>query len=148
MQVVFIKDVAKLARKGDLKNVKDGYYLNFLAPKGYAVVATAAKLKEVEVLKKHMLLEKGRVAEQADEIKKKLDGMKFTTTVKAKGSKLYGSLSEKDVIALIEQGSKIRLNPENLLLKEHIKVVGNYEMKLKLTEGVEARIVLEVKAEK
>lgn len=148
MQVVFVKDVAKLARKGDLKNVKDGYFMNYLLPRGLAVVATASRLREVEEMKKHMLLEKERIAEQAQEIKKKLDGITLSISRKARGEKLYGSVGEKDIIALLEKETKVRLGPENISLKEHIKVVGSHEISIKLSEGVDARIILEIKAEK
>jgi large subunit ribosomal protein L9 len=148
MQVVFLKDVAKVARKGDVKNVKTGYFSNYLFPNKVAVMASPAMLKHVEVLKKQMMLEKARVAEQAQEIKNKLEDKKFTLKQKAKGEKLYGSITEKDICDVILKETKISLSKENVVLSGHIKVVGSYEITLKLSDEISAKVLLEVKGEK
>lgn len=148
MQVVFLKDVAKVARKGDVKNVKTGYFSNYLFPNKVAVIATPSMLKHVEVLKKQMMLEKARVAEQAQEIKNKLEDKKFTLKQKAKGEKLYGSITEKDICDVILKETKISLSKENVVLSGHIKVVGSYEITLKLSDDISAKVLLEVKGEK
>ena len=148
MQVVFLKDVAKVARKGDVKNVKTGYFSNYLFPNKVAVMATPSMLKHVEVLKKQMMLEKARVAEQAQEIKNKLEDKKFTLKQKAKGEKLYGSITEKDICDVILKETKISLSKENVVLSGHIKVVGSYEITLKLSDDISAKVLLEVKGEK
>jgi len=148
MQVVFLKDVAKVARKGDVRNVKNGYFSNYLMPNGIAAVATPTMLKRVEVLRKQLLMEKARVVEQAQEIKKQLEGKKFVLKQKSKADKLYGSITEKDVCEVIEKEAKVALTKENIVLSSHIKVVGNYEITIKLSEDVSAKVLLEVKGEK
>lgn len=148
MQVVFLKDVAKVARKGDVKNVKNGYFSNYLFPNKVAVMASPAMLKRVEALRKQMLLEKARVAEQAQEIKNKLEDKKFTLKQKSKGDKLYGSITEKDICDVIMKDAKVALSKENVVLSGHIKVVGNYEITLKLSDDISAKVLLEVKGEK
>lgn len=148
MQVVFLKDVAKVARKGDVKNVKTGYFSNYLFPQKVAVLASPAMLKRVEVLRKQLMMEKARVSEQAQEIKNKLQDKKFTLKQKSKGEKLYGSITEKDICDVIMKDAKIALSKENVVLSSHIKVVGNYEITLKLSEEISAKVLLEVKGEK
>lgn len=148
MQVVFIQDVKSVARKGDVKNVKDGYFQNFLQPRNLAVLATGSKMKEVEQMRKQMVLEKEKIAEQAQDLLKKMDGHKIVIKGKAKGDKLYGSISEKEVADLLEKDFKVRLGKEHIKLSEHIKVLGSYEVPVKLAEGVEAKVMLEVKGEK
>lgn len=148
MQVVFTQDVKNVARRGEVKNVKDGYFQNFLLPQRLAVLATAAKIREAEQMKKNQLIQKGRIKEEAGAIQKKLEGLKVTIKGKARGDKLYGSITEKELIDAIEQKSKVRLGRENVMLSEHIKVLGSYEIPVKLTEGVEAKVLLEIKGEK
>lgn len=148
MQVVFTQDVKNVARRGEVKNVKDGYFQNFLLPQRLAVIATVSKIREAEQIKKTQLVQKERIKEEAGEIQKKLEGLKITIKGKARGDKLYGSITEKELIDAIEAKSKIRLGRENLILSEHIKVVGSYEIPVKLTDGVEAKVMLEIKGEK
>ena len=148
MQVVFTQNVKGIARKGEVKNVKDGYFQNFLFPRKLAVIATDAKVREAETMRKHETITKDRVKEQAHELQKKLTGLKITIKSKANGDKLYGSISEKDIVDAIEKDAKVQLGKSNVVLSDHIKVVGTYEIPIALTEGVEAKITLVVKGEK
>lgn len=148
MQVVFTKDVKNVARRGEVKNVADGYFHNFLLPHGFAAIATPAKMREAEQIKKNQVVQKERIKEEAGELQKKLGGLRVTIKGKARGDKLYGSIGEKELIDAIEEKSKIRLGRENVMLSEHIKVLGSYEIPVKLAEGVETKVMLEVKGEK
>jgi large subunit ribosomal protein L9 len=148
MQVVFIKDIKGIAGKGDVKNVKDGYFQNYLMPRKLASPATPAMIKQAESLRKQSMAEKGKIKEQAEELSKKLEGYKIVLRGKSKGDKLYGSIGEKDIIDAIEKGLKIKLGKENIGISEHIKVAGSYEIPIKLADGVEAKVLLEIKGEK
>jgi len=148
MQVVFTNDVKGVARSGDVKNVKDGYFQNYLLPKKLASVATPAMIKLAAEMKKKQVIEKDKLKEQAEELKAKIDGKKVTLKRKAKGDKLYGSISEKDLAEILEKEFKIKLGKDNIKLSEHIKVAGTYEVPVKLSETVEAKILLDVKGEK
>jgi large subunit ribosomal protein L9 len=147
MQVVFIKDIKGIAHKGDVKNVKDGYYQNYLLPNKLAALATPAMIKQAEVMRKQVVIEKGRIKEQAQELSKKLEGYKIVLKSKSKGDKLYGSIGEKDIIDVIEKELKIKLEKENIGLSEHIKVAGSYDIPIRLSEGVVAKISLTIKGE-
>ncbi len=148
MQVVFIQDVASVAKRGDVKNVKDGYFQNYLLPRKLAALATPAMIKQAEELRKKAMIEKEKVKEQAMEIKTRIDGFKMTFKRKAKGDKLYGSINEKEIAEILEKEFKVKLGKEHILLSENIKVAGSYEIPVRLAEGVEAKILLDVKGEK
>lgn len=148
MQVVLKSNVPALGRKGEVKNVKDGYFQNYLSPRGLAEVATPAKLKEAENYLKRQLIDKERIVEHASEITKKLKGLKLTLSGKAKGDKLYGSIGEKEIIDAIEKQINVRLEKQHIVLSEHIKVVGSYEIPVRLQEGMETKVMLEVKGSK
>ncbi len=148
MQVVFTQNVKGVARKGEVKNVKDGFYQNFLLPKKLAVIATEGKVREAEIMRKNETVTKDRIKEQAQELQKKLSGLKITLKSKANGDKLYGSITEKDILDALEKEAKVQLGKSNVVLSEHIKVVGTYEIPIMLTEGVNTKITLIVKGEK
>jgi len=148
MQVILKQNVPNLGKKGELKNVKDGFFMNYLQPHNLAEVATAAKIKEAESMKKREVVQNERIKEKAGEIKEKLKGLKITIKAKAKGDKLYGSITEKEILKALEDKIDLRLEKEHLLLSEHIKVVGTYEVPVRLTEGVEGKFTLEIKPEK
>ena len=148
MQVVFTKDLKSVARKGEVKAVKDGYFRNFLLPRGLAVLATKSSVQEAEEHMKQVVIEKERIAEDAKEIKTKLKGLKLSLTSKAKGETLYGSISEKEIINAIEDQIKVRLEKKHVDIKEAIKTVGSHEVNIKLADGVEAKVTVEVAGEK
>lgn len=148
MQVILKQNVPSLGKKGDLKNVKDGYYLNYLLPRNMAEIATGAKVKQAEEMRKREVVQHERIVEQAGEIKAKLKGLKIVIKAKAKGDKLYGSITEKEILSALEERLNVRLEKQHLLLSEHIKVAGMYEVPVRLAEGVEGKFTLEVKAEK
>jgi large subunit ribosomal protein L9 len=147
MQVVFLGDIKGIARKGDVKNVKDGYFQNYLLPRKLAAQATSAMIKQAEEMRKKMVVENERVKEKASEIAKMLEGKKVTLKSKAKGDKLYGSIGEKEIADVVEKELKVKVRKEDIVLSEHIKVAGTYEIPVKLSEGVEAKILLVVKGE-
>ncbi len=148
MQVILKQNVPALGKKGEVKNVKEGYFQNFLQPKGLAEVATTAKVQEAQEILKKLTVQKERITEQANEIQKKLKGLKITIKAKAKGDKLYGSITEKEIIDALEQKINVRLEKHHLALSENIKVVGTYEIPVHLTDSVSAKVTLEVKGEK
>jgi len=148
MQVVFTQDVPSVAKRGDVKNVKDGYFQNFLLPRKLAALATHAMIKQAEEMRKKAMIEKEKVREQAQEIKGRIDGFKITLKRKAKGEKLYGSINEKELAEILEKEFNVKFGKEHILLSENIKVAGSYEVPVRLAEDVEAKILLEVKGEK
>jgi len=148
MQVILKQNVPNLGKKGEMKNVKDGYFMNFLQPRNLAEAATAAKIKTAEEMRKRGVVQHERIKEHAGEIKEKLKGLKITLKAKAKGDKLYGSITEKEILKALQEKINVQLEKEHLLLSEHIKVLGTYEVPVRLAEGVEGKFTLEIKAEK
>ena len=148
MQVILRQNVPSLGRRGEVKNVKDGYFQNYLLPRKLAEIASPVKIKEAEQMLKRQLVEKERIKEQAVEIAVKMKELKITLKAKAKGDKLYGSIKEEDVLKAIEEKLNVRLDKHHLVLSGPIKVAGSYEVPVHLSEGVDAKFLLEVKGEK
>ncbi len=148
MQVVFIQNVKGIAQKGEIKNVKEGYFNNYLYPNKLAVIGTPDKVKQAEENRKKQVVEKERITADAKEIKKKLDGMAIVIKRKCHDDKLYASITEKDLIDEILKKINVRLDRENLDMEGHIKKTGKHEVKIKLAEGISSKITLEVQGEK
>ena len=98
MQVIFIKDLKKQGKKGEVKNVKDGYAQNFLIKNGYAVQVNEKNLKELERNNKKEEEENKRLSEEAKLIKEKLEKETLTFTVRTgNGDRVFGSISVKQI---------------------------------------------------
>ena len=82
MQVLLLQNVSGFGRKGEVKNVKDGYFQNYLLPKKLGVIATPAKIKEAEHQKKQAVVQQEMVRERAQEIQQKMKGLKLTLKAK------------------------------------------------------------------
>ena len=115
MQVVLTRNVEKLGRKGQVKNVKTGYFGNFLFPRGLAKVATPALLKWAAKMEESSVKEKAQIAEKANEFKVKLEKDTFTIESKTSGKdKLYASVGEKEIIALLENKANVKLDKKQI----------------------------------
>ena len=72
MQVILRQNVPNLGKKGELKNVKEGYFMNFLAPRNMAELATETKIKHAQEMLKREVVQHERIRENAGEIKEKI----------------------------------------------------------------------------
>lgn len=148
MEVVLLKDVPKLGKRGELKRVKDGYFRNYLYPRTLAILATPARKKIAEGLMKKRLIEFEEMKKQAMEVKDRLEKavLTFENKASAKG-KLYGSISQKDIAKAIKDEVNVEIVEAQVSLKEHIKAVGKFVVPVNLVEGVTAEVRVEVKAQ-
>ena len=145
MKVVLNKDIPKLGYKGDIVNVKAGYFRNFLQPKKLVEMVTATVLRVAEKRKEQLVMKKQQIMENAKEVLAKLQKLKIS--IKAKAStkgKLYAAVTEKDVIEAVEVAAKVKLE-KTFLKMEHFKEVGSYTVLVHLGEGLEAKIKVSVK---
>ncbi len=147
MKVIFLENVKGIGRKGDVKNVADGYYLNYLAPRKLAKIATAEAVKMAELKKQKEVMDAERIKEEAALVKSKLDGVVLDINGKAKGNTLYASIGVEDLIKGLVDKVKIRLDKSNFSNKLHIKEVGSHEVEIKLAEGLKAKIKVNIKAD-
>ena len=147
MKVIFLDSVKGVARKGEVKNVADGYYLNFLAPKKLARLATDDAIKVAESKKKKEVMDKQRIKEEAKMVQSRLDGLHLEVKGKAQGLKLYASINVDDLIKLLVEKVKMRLEKSNFQSGLHLKDVGMHNVEVKLPEGLKATLKVEIKAQ-
>lgn len=146
MQVVLNKNVKTLGFRGEVVNVKPGYFRNFLFPNALADLATPSRLKVAAARKEKQVMAKDQLLKNASEVIEKVNGLKITLKEKVneKGH-LYAAVSELEVIEAIEKKAKVQLDREFLDMG-HIKEVGSYPVKVRLGDGVEGEVTVIVKA--
>jgi large subunit ribosomal protein L9 len=148
MKVVFLQNVEGMAQIGQVKEVADGYGRNFLLPKKMAALATPGAMRQAEVQVK---VEAARVAKQEAELSdlaKKLEAAGITIKVKAgEEGKLFGSVSSADIAQGLLQVANLEVDRRKIELEEPIKQVGTYEVILRLSKTVTARLKVVVEPE-
>lgn len=147
MKVIFLENVKGVGRKGEVKNVADGYYMNFLAPRRFARLATLEAVKQAENRLQKEVIEKERLKEDAAMVRGKLNGLKIEIKGKANGTKLYASLSTDDLIKEVVALAKIRLGKSNFPANLHLKEIGTHDVEVKLAEGLKAVLKVTIVAD-
>ena len=147
MKVIYLQDVKGSGKKGEVKNVSDGYANNFLIKKGLAVPATNDNMN---VLKnKNASEEHKRQVEldNANELKGKIEGKEIVIVTKGgEGGKLFGSITSMDIAEGIKKDLKVEIDKRKILLKDNIKLAGVYEVEVKLHKDVTAKIKVNIKS--
>jgi large subunit ribosomal protein L9 len=139
VKVVLLKDVEKLGREGEIKEVAEGYARNFLIPQNFVKPATDQVVQEVELKKAKKEKSDQMELAEVQKIAEQLDGRELFIKVKEKDGTLFGSVNEKTIAKnFSDEGMKIE--PKNVKLEEPIKEVGDYDVKLELDHGLEANI--------
>lgn len=138
MEVILLKDVEKVGRKGEVANVADGYARNFLLPRRMAETATAARIAAVRKTQEEREARERREAEQAEEVRDLLS--KTVLTIPASvgsGDRLFGSVTNQDVASAIYTARKVRIDKRHVLLEEPIKTVGTFMVRVEVHSSVE-----------
>ncbi len=149
MKVIFQEDVKGKGKKGELKEVPDGYARNFLLPKKLAVVATADNINAMklkEAAKKKQMAEEKAAAEAVAE---KLKSIVVKIYAKAgTGGKLFGSITTKEISDGLRTQFEINIEKNKIVQPEPIKGFGTFEIKCKLGHEVGGVINVVVAEEK
>ena len=140
MEVIFIKDLRGQGKKGDIKNVSDGYAKNYLIKNGYAVLKTKEELVRLEKANANKLAEDKANKEKAKELKNKLDEVTIEFKVKTgEYDKVFGSISVKQIKEELNKlGYKIDKN--QIMLEVPISVLGFYKVEVELYSNIKANI--------
>ncbi len=132
MKVILRKQVENLGSSGDVVEVKPGYGRNFLIPRGLALPATPASMKIVEEQKRGEIIRKEKEKKSAEILAEKLTAASLTIPVEVgEDEKLFGSVTSMDIArALNEEG--VEIDRRNILLAEHIRKLGVYEIQVRV----------------
>ncbi len=144
MQIILQQDVDKLGTRGEVLEVKEGYARNFLLPRKLALEASPTNMKRLEkmraVFAKHEATEK----EAAEKLASVLNGLSLTMSRKSgEHDQLFGSVTSADVAdAIAAQGYEV--DKRKIQLADPIKMVGEFQVPVKLHREVTANVKLTV----
>ncbi|MQR94211.1 50S ribosomal protein L9 [Fictibacillus phosphorivorans] len=147
MRVIFLQDVKGKGKKGEVKNVSEGYARNFLFPKNLASEATSGAMATLQGQQKSEEKKQQAQLEEAEALKAKLAEM--TVTIKTKtgeGGRVFGSVTSKQIAdGLKEQG--IKIDKRKIELPEPIKALGYTNVSIKVHQQVTATVKVHVTEE-
>lgn len=144
MKVIFLKDVKGQGKKGEVKDLSEGYVRNFLIPKGLAREATEGNIRDLEAKQRSEEKRKEQEKIEAQQLAVKMNEM--TVKIKGKageGGRLFGAISSKQVIQALEEQHKVKLDKRKLEM-DAIRALGVTQVKVKLHHDVTATLKVHV----
>lgn len=133
MKVIFNVDVRGQGKKGELKEVSDGYARNYLLPRGLAAEATADNINTMKLKEKAKAAKLAAEKALAEENAKKLSGVQVTIRAKAgKNGKLFGAVTSQEISDALKEQFGIDIEKNKIVQNDPIKNFGSYSVKAKL----------------
>ena len=141
MKVIFNVDVKGKAKKGELKEVSDGYARNYLLPRKLASEATADNINALKLKEKSKAAQMAREKAEAEANAAKLGEITVTIRAKAGGAgKLFGAVTSQEISAALKEQHGIEIEKNKIVQAEPIKTFGAYQIKAKLGYEVSGTI--------
>ena len=143
MEVIFIKDLKNQGKKGEIKEVKDGYAKNFLIKNGYAVMKNETSLKELKrnLNNEKKLDEENRI--KANKLKESLEKETYKFKVKTgKSDKVFGSVSIKQIKEKLDE--KYDISKNQIMLDSPLTSLGYHKVCINLYKDINAIINIEL----
>jgi large subunit ribosomal protein L9 len=147
VKIVLRRDVVGVGRKGDVRDVADGYARNYLLPKGLALRATAGVEAQAEAMRRARAQRSVAERAEAQELADRLRTAAVKVTAKAgREGKLFGSVSTSDIAEAIAAQYGAQVDRRQLELHEPIKSVGSHKVLARLHHDVEVDLAVDVVA--
>ena len=144
MKIILLDDVATLGRRGEVRDVSDGYARNFLIPRKLALTATSGNLRNLQHIKTQQEAKADRVRGAADEVRQRIEALVFEERRQAsEEGKLFGSVTAQDVVDFLEQHG-VTVERRRVLLDEPIKALGEVQVPIRLHPEVTAQLKVNV----
>ena len=147
MKVIFVEDVRGRGKRGDVKNIPDGYAQNYLIPRGLAKQATKQALSELAGQERAKEKHAPEELAEAKRIKEVLEGDDTVIELKGKAGsdgRMFGSISTKQIATALEEQYHLKLNKRKFELAAPIRALGYVTVTVKLHHDVEAKMRVHV----
>lgn len=140
MKVILLKDVEKLGKQFEIKEVADGFAKNFLFPRKLAIPANKTNLKWLEKKKIQIVMKAEAELKKTQQIATTLDGVELIFYLKVgPDGKVFGSVTKQKIAEkLKEMGHKV--SKGQIVLAKPIKEIGEFPVKIKLPHNLEVEI--------
>jgi large subunit ribosomal protein L9 len=148
MKVVFLQSVGRVGKAGEVKEVADGYARNYLLPKGLALIATPAALKQVQGRLRQEERYHLRYAEDLANLAQQIDGMVLTFKAKVmEGTRIYGSVRDVQIADEIKSLTGAEIDRTKIELDQPLRELGTYELGVRLGKDLLPKIKVVVAGE-
>lgn len=142
MKVIFTQDVRGKGKRGEVKNMADGY-ANFLIKSGKAKQADAAAMSQLHAQQKAEAKKEAEILAEAKALKAKLESGKYVVELKAKAGedgRLFGSVTSKQISQALQKQYDIKIDKRKMELAQPIRSMGYVNVPVKLHNEVSAKI--------
>ena len=144
MKVIFLKDVKGQGKKDEIKEVKDGYGMNFLIKNGYAVMATETGVKRLRTEQEENKLQEQLNIKECEQIKQKLEKIPLKFQVKTGASdQVFGSISTKAIADELKKKG-FDIDKRKISLDNSLSCLGYHEVDIELHKEVIAKIKVQL----
>ena len=147
MKVIFLQDVPRVAKAGEIKEVADGYGRNFLIPQRLASPANATTINTMETQLKRKARHQSQSEAELAKLAQQLDGVEINLSARV-GAKerLYGSITSTDIASELNNATGLDIDKRRIELAEPIHKLGNYEVAIRLAQDIIPKIKVTVTA--
>lgn len=141
MKVVFLQDVPRVAKAGEVKEVADGYARNFLIPRKLALLARPQALSQAEITSRSKAQDDTEIIALSQQIEGKEISLKAKAGAK---DRLYGSITSADIAAELSASTGLAIDKRKVELEEPIHKLGSYEVSIRLAKDILPKIKVSV----
>ena len=147
MKVILLENLRKIGSIGDIINVKRGFARNYLISNKKALYASKENIKEVEKIKTELNKKDQEKKKEAKNICEVINNKEYSIKkLSTENKELYGSVKPTEISKLISEFDKQEIKPSMIQLKEEIKSLGNFRVKINLHSDIQAEISIKVMA--
>lgn len=146
MKVILLSDVKKVGKKGDVKEVSDGYARNFLIRQGLAVAYSDGSAKVLDKQNEEKAIEDERMRKEAMELAERLKGKTYVFKVKSSNGKVSGSVSSKQIEEALKSDG-ITIDKRKIKDTMPLTTLGDNDVKIELYKNVIGTIKVKLEEE-
>jgi len=140
MKIILLDDVGTLGRRGEVREVSDGYARNFLIPQKHALTATPGNLKNLAQIKSQQEAKASRIKAEAESLRARIEALVCEERRQAsEDGKLFGSVTTQDLADFLAR-QNIQIEKRRILVEEPIKGLGEFVVPVRLHPEVTARL--------
>ena len=144
MKVILLDDVQKVGRRGEVRDVSDGFARNFLIPKKLALNATHGNLKNLDHLRQQANAKAERVKSDADALRARIEALTYEERRQAsEEGKLFGSVTSQDLVDFLGKHG-VKVERKRVQLDEPIKTLGENSVPIRLHSEIVAQLKVSV----
>ena len=146
MEIILLENILNLGNIGDKVSVKNGYGRNFLLKQGKALRFNKENEELVSKKKDELNKKNTETKNKFKEIAKLINNKTFKFNKESKeNGELYGSIKPKEISNYIQSNFKIDIKPSEIVLKQDLKIIGNFEIDVNLHFEVTAKVKIQIK---